>query len=101
MYIGLIILIVNIKVMVNFSHNAGLESRQIMSMTGHRCESSLRAYWAPSVQERREWSHDLSSNVPRNSAHAVKHPPSQAAMPDLPITLSNFPINGNAKFNFK
>ena len=87
--------------------DASLESRQILSVTGHRCESSLRAYWASSVLERREWSHVLlSSNVPTSSAHhgqspAVKHPPSKAAMLDLPVSLSNSTINGNVEFNFK
>ncbi len=75
-------------------------NRNVTSVTGHRCESSLQAYWAPSVQERREWRDILSSrNVPTRSGQGpqtLNLRPSNATMMDMPVSLSNFTINGTA-----
>ncbi|KAF1386246.1 hypothetical protein PFLUV_G00116190 [Perca fluviatilis] len=58
---------------------AGLESRQIMSViTGHRCESSLKSYWAPSNTDKKVWSRVLSAPQQASSAAAF-----------LPLKLRN------------
>ncbi|KAM9333177.1 uncharacterized protein KZ484_018229 isoform 2-T2 [Pholidichthys leucotaenia] len=40
--------------------DAGLKEREIMAVTGHRSESSIKAYWRPASDNRIRWSSVLS-----------------------------------------
>lgn len=81
--------------------DAGLEAREIISITGHKCESSLQSYWCPNYNERRCWSNILASDTAKNK---------RVQKPESPLTVkrsanmfdpffSNCTINGDVQIN--
>ncbi|KAJ1159373.1 hypothetical protein NDU88_012040 [Pleurodeles waltl] len=52
--------------------DAGLETREIMTLTGHKKDLSVRAYWAPTEAQRKTWSHllTLAGTTAENSGNS-------------------------------
>lgn len=97
---------------VELLSNADLVYIQIISVTRHRCESSLRSYWAPSVTERKRWNHLLSSEVEspqspttsssnNNNTNRWKwYQASESFGLPRGLKMSHFTINGSIQLNF-
>ena len=58
--------------LVQFLSNAGLEAREIMSLSGHKSENSLQSYWAPNRNERQRWSNILAGEGTSNTEPPAK-----------------------------
>ena len=59
--------------------DAGLDSREIMSVTGHKNEGSLQSYWRPNMNDRKNWSTVLASGS--SSAAGVAACPQKRPLP--------------------
>ena len=63
---------------------AGLEAREIMSVSGHKNESSLRSYWAPSLDNRKSWSNALFAGP----GHAMKRPLEESSSSNVVLPVN-------------
>ena len=78
----------------------GLEAREIMSVSGHKSESSLHSYWAPSLDNRKRWSNALC-NIDGNCSTAppAKQQRSNMDLMDRTAAFTNCAFNGSVQFN--
>ena len=79
--------------------DAGLESKEIMSVTGHKNESSLRSYWRPNMDERRNWSTVLSTSSAVAAAGPQKRPLPTPEQPDCNTPTPPKRCPGNYFYN--
>ncbi len=88
----------------------GLEAREIMTVSGHRSESSLQSYWAPSLDNRKRWSNllcagqenkrpleEVSLSTISNTSPAKRQ---RSHMDFMNSYFSNCNFNGSMQVNF-
>ncbi|MGH0124937.1 UNVERIFIED_CONTAM: hypothetical protein FKN15_020823 [Acipenser sinensis] len=50
-----------------------LETKEIMAMTGHKLESSIKSYWHPTLKQRKVWSSLLTAK--EDKENSLQPPP--------------------------
>ena len=73
--------------------DAGLEGREIVSVTGHKCVSSLQSYWHPDYDARRKWSNVLAGNKRTSCAESTPPPPVPPAKRSCTGNMQQFFFN--------
>uniref|UniRef100_A0A668AW89 ZMYM2-like/QRICH1 C-terminal domain-containing protein n=1 Tax=Myripristis murdjan TaxID=586833 RepID=A0A668AW89_9TELE len=74
-------------------------------ISGHKSESSLHSYWAPSLTSRKRWSSVLCENVQplEERSSNISAPPAKRQTPGMGFMdsyFSNCSFNGSIQFNF-
>ena len=80
--------------------DAGLEAREIMSVTGHKSESSLQSYWHPNYGDRRNWSNILAGKKRTSCAESAPSlPPKRSSTNKAEQYFNNCTILGDIQIN--
>lgn len=87
--------------MVQRLSDAGFDSREIMSVSGDKCESSLKSYWRPNLNQRKRCS-DILAATENTEPQPKKTTSNITTEPfEMRQIFNACTINGNVQINVK